>query len=188
MDILLDKVLVLNRSFFPLQLITVRKALIHLFTDTAVVMDEYWASLTFDQWSASRFYMTDRVIRTSSRVYIAPEILRLKEHDEVYNREICLTRQNIFLRDDFECQYCGDKAETIDHVIPKSRPAEFHMTSRQINSWTNLVACCKPCNTKKDNRTPDEAEMALKNMPRKPSTIKFKMRRGWKKSWSTYCY
>lgn len=69
-------------------------------------------------------------------------------------------------RDEYSCQYCGRKGNlTIDHVIPKSRGGP--------ESWENLVAACHPCNSKKGNRTPDEAKMPLLRKPRRPSHIVF---------------
>ena len=77
------------------------------------------------------------------------------------------TRKNLLVRDNFECQYCSSKKTplTMDHVNPKTKGG--------LDTWENLVAACQPCNRKKGNRTPKEAGMPLKRMPRKPNKIHY---------------
>lgn len=186
MDILADKVLVLNRNCFPLCVMTVERALRLLFQKKALVMDHQWVSYDIEAWSTHAFGKLDRAVRTPSRIYIAPEVIKLTDHDKVFSKNINLTSQNVFLRDDFECQYCGaSKDLTVDHVIPRSRAKEFNMDGR-INSWSNLVTCCRQCNGKKDNMTPKEAGMVLRSKPKRPTAVRFRLTRTWKESWKSY--
>jgi 5-methylcytosine-specific restriction endonuclease McrA len=78
--------------------------------------------------------------------------------------ELPFTRENIYARDEFTCQYCGKQFHSnelsLDHVYPKSRGGE--------DSWENLVTCCRKCNQKKADRTPEEARMPILCEPRKP--------------------
>jgi 5-methylcytosine-specific restriction endonuclease McrA len=186
MDILDEKVLVLNKRFFPLRVETVEKVLLLLFKGKAVVMDDCWTSFTLDEYSSTFFYKLDRVVRTVSRIYIAPEVIRLTELDLVLDKKLHLTHQNIFLRDGYTCGYCGTKEGRmeIEHIIPKSRYREFALSSH--TTWENVVTTCRPCNTKKGNRTPEEAGMPLLVLPHRPNaTLKFKHGKT-KSSWNTY--
>ena len=90
----------------------------------------------------------------------------------VPNKELPFCRENIFIRDDFTCQYCGRKFGydelTLDHVYPKSRSGP--------DIWENIVACCKECNQKKADRTPKEARMRLLRRPYRPKDyLKFEL-------------
>jgi len=90
-----------------------------------------------------------------------PTVIRLVRYVRVpYRRRIPLNRRAVFARDKSTCQYCGDRAENLDHVIPRSR----HGT----HTWENVVAACRPCNTRKGNRTPREAGMVLALSPAAP--------------------
>jgi len=77
------------------------------------------------------------------------------------------SRKNIHRRDKHICQYCSvilpENQGTLDHVIPRSRGG--------LNTWQNLVCCCVKCNTKKGNRTPNEANMKLLSIPKEPKSL-----------------
>ncbi|MEO5952416.1 MAG: HNH endonuclease, partial [Chloroflexia bacterium] len=77
-------------------------------------------------------------------------------------RRVPLSRREIFVRDNYTCQYCGKRTHdlTLDHIIPRSRGGP--------NSWDNLVSACHDCNGKKGQRTPDQAKMYLRSVPREP--------------------
>lgn len=96
-----------------------------------------------------------------------PSVIRLNDFVKVPYKKIILTRKNILKRDGHKCAYCGrgDLTLTLDHVVPRSRGGD--------DSWENLVAACLPCNNKKGNRTPEEANMILRRKPYKPNHIMF---------------
>jgi 5-methylcytosine-specific restriction endonuclease McrA len=143
------KVLVLNASYEPLSICDARNAVLLLFCGKAMMVASH----------------PEHRIRTVTESYPLPSIVRLTVFVQVEYRSTALSRKNLFRRDGFRCQYCGGKeAElTLDHVIPKSRGGE--------ESWENLVTACKPCNSKKGNRTPAEAGMTLLKKPSRPSHI-----------------
>lgn len=105
-------------------------------------------------------------LNTISRSFPMPSVIRLNRYVNAPYKGVNLTRQNIFKRDNNECQYCGTRRDlTLDHVIPSSRGGQ--------HSWINLVTACKRCNAKKGDQTPEQAEMRLKRKPYKPSYALF---------------
>ena len=87
---------------------------------------------------------------------------------KIYKNRVPYTKKNIIIRDDYECCYCGShKNLTIDHVIPESRGGK--------TNFENCVAACFPCNNKKNNRTPREANMFMKKKPHAPTISEFFM-------------
>ena len=136
-------VLVLNATYEPLNVCSVRRACVLLLKDKAEIVERL-----------------DRPMRSSTRSYPRPTVIRLVSYVRVpryHARKI--TRRAVFARDGFRCQYCGTSGRlTVDHVVPRSRAGE--------TTWENLVACCHPCNNRKGSRTPDEANMKLSRAPR----------------------
>lgn len=170
MQVLSEKVLVLNKNFFVLCAINVKAALRLVFSEKAVIMDDQFMSYTAEDWREYANPEGKQVIRTPSKSFVVPEVIRLTDFDQIISRPTSLTRQNIFIRDDYVCQYCGSTEKlTIDHVIPRSRALEFGMKSHEINSWENMTTCCEKCNNKKDNKTPKEANMKLTSKPIRPT-------------------
>lgn len=110
-------------------------------------------------------YEGEYEIRTTCGVFRLPFAIALVEYVRIPYKKAKLTRENVFRRDKFCCQYCGiglnASNATLDHVLPVSRGGK--------DSWENLVASCKKCNTKKSNQTPREARMKLLNEPSLPS-------------------
>jgi len=105
-------------------------------------------------------------LRTITTSFPMPSVIRLNRYVHAPYKGVTLTRQNIFKRDNFECQYCGTKRDlTLDHVLPTSRGGP--------HSWLNLVTACKRCNTRKGDFTPEEAGMPLRHKPFKPSYTLF---------------
>lgn len=143
-------VLVLNQDFSALTICSVQRAivLIHLRKAEAVEVRE------------------DFFIRSTSIRFPWPSVVRLKGYVRVPYRRIMLSRKNVLRRDGQRCQYCGSRDSlTVDHVYPKSRGGP--------DTWENLVAACVPCNNRKGNRTPDEANMKLRRRPFRPSHVMF---------------
>ena len=95
-----------------------------------------------------------------------PSVVRLTYFVKVpYRARATLSRRAVFLRDSFECQYCGAAAENVDHVMPRSRGGP--------HTWENVVASCRRCNSRKENRTPAEMGFHLKRPPHAPKGSHF---------------
>ncbi len=170
-SLLQEKVLVLNKYYQAIQIITLQRAVCHLVKGTAKVITPDWTTHTFEEWiQISQFYENgnnsgSKFIKSPSISLLVPDAVYLPYYESLPQNEVIFSRQNLFLRDQFTCQYCGKllknpKERTIDHVIPKSRGGK--------TVWTNVVLCCKKCNLKKGNRTPEEAGLKLLKLPRTP--------------------
>ncbi len=144
----MDKVLLLNSENEPLNITSWRRAIVLLIKGKA----EYIEKITN--------------IETYIKVgkYYIPRTIKLTYEMAIPELELPFSRENIFLRDENICQYCGrefpTKDLTLDHVFPKSRGGK--------TDWENIVCCCKNCNQFKADRTPEEAGMELLNDPCKP--------------------
>ncbi len=96
--------------------------------------------------------------------YPQPEVLRLVRYVKttfLYGRAPGWTKRGVLKRDSHTCGYCGERAATVDHILPISRGGR--------NTWTNTVAACHGCNARKANHTPSEAGMPLRQKPFAPS-------------------
>ena len=104
----------------------------------------------------------DKVVRSPSVEFRLPSVISLKSFVP-QDRSPAFTRFNLFLRDQFTCQYCGAVGNdmTFDHVMPRSRGGR--------TTWENIVTACAPCNLRKGGRTPLEAQMPPRRDPRRPS-------------------
>jgi len=104
-------------------------------------------------------------IKTATGVFQLPTALILVSYVRIPYKKVAISRENLMRRDNYECQYCGvrlnRKTGTVDHVVPKSKGGK--------HTWANVVAACKKCNNKKDNRTPVEAGMKLRCRPFVPA-------------------
>jgi 5-methylcytosine-specific restriction endonuclease McrA len=120
------------------------------------------------------FYKNDYISGVNGKKYPIPCVARTKRFFKINRSTIMFSRKNIFIRDDYTCQYCGSRLEndlTYDHVIPKSR---WDYNKGSPTSWTNIVTACVQCNRKKGDKTPKEAKMSLKKLPITPSkTIRY---------------
>ncbi|MFU8887495.1 MAG: HNH endonuclease [Trueperaceae bacterium] len=141
------RVLILNASYEPLHVCSVKRAI-------TLLMQEV----------AERVLDGDRVLRTPTLVVPVPSVIRLRRYVRRPHRQrVAFNRKNVFRRDDHSCQYCGARGHdlTLDHVLPRSRGGP--------TSWENVVACCRRCNASKRDRTPEEARMSLRRRPRAPT-------------------
>ena len=144
------RVLVLNYDFSPITVCTVQRAFLLVYLQKA----EMLAGLN------------GNVLRSVSQTFPMPAVIRLGSYINVPYKGVVLSRQNVFRRDGFQCQYCGSSKElTLDHVIPRSKNGK--------SSWTNLVTACKRCNTRKGDYTPEAAGLKLRKPPVKPSYLNF---------------
>ncbi len=139
--------LVLNATYEPLSIVPARRA-------ACLVLAEK-ADLVHDDGTALH----------SARLAIAtPTVIRLRYVVKVpFHRQTALSRRAVFARDSHICQYCGDLADSIDHVFPRSRGGR--------HVWDNVAAACRPCNLHKRDRTPEEAGMRLARIPRAPREL-----------------
>ena len=139
--------LVLNATYEPINVCTVRRAVVLLLKDKAEVIEHGdWAL-----HSASQTISRPVVIRLVAYVHIPRDTHRRK-----------ITRRAVFARDNWTCQYCGSHSSlTVDHVIPRSKGG--------ASSWENIVASCAPCNRRKGNALPRQAGMKLSKQPRTPN-------------------
>ena len=115
---------------------------------------------------AERVEDSDRVLRSPSQVFAVPSVVRLKKYvKRPPHQKVAFNRKNVFRRDENTCQYCDARGNdlTLDHVMPRSRGGG--------TSWKNVVACCRRCNAKKRDRTPEEANMLLKRKPYAPRFV-----------------
>ena len=109
----------------------------------------------------------EELVRSPSLAMNVPLVVRLRYMVKApRQRRAVLSRRAVFARDDYQCQYCGAHADSIDHILPRSRGGH--------HSWENLVAACKPCNLSKRDRTPEEAGMVLRRpsvAPKSPAWV-----------------
>ncbi len=159
-----SSVLVLNRSYLPVHVTSVKRALILLYQGIARAVDENYRTFNFESWKDLAAADISKSIGLVDRAIRIPRVIILINYDKLPKRHIKFSRANIFLRDRNRCQYCGNefkKSElNLDHVIPRTRGG--------ISSWDNVVCSCIPCNRQKGGRTPEEAGMKLIKKPRKP--------------------
>ena len=143
-----NAVLVLNTSYEAINICDAKRAIV-LILKGAATPEEY----------------TERFYHSPSLTFQVPAVIRLNTYVTISYKLVTFTRKNIFLRDNFTCYYCRDqfkpKELTLDHVLPKSKGG-WH-------NWDNVVSACIPCNKKKGNKTPAEANMSLLRKPKTPN-------------------
>lgn len=132
-------------SYYPLSLWPWQEAVKAAFLDRVDIVAEY-----------------DKVVRSPTTSIRIPSVVVLRDYVKP-QRTVAFTRFNLFLRDEFSCQYCGARGElTFDHVIPRARGG--------VTSWENVVAACSRCNLTKGSRSLRQAGMALRKPPRRPGS------------------
>ncbi len=168
-----SNVLVLNRHYAPVRVVSARRAFCLLFKRIAEIVhvqDREYISYDFDSWREvsehrARYEREHHEWIRCVRFELAvPKIVRLLVYDRLPRQPVKFNRRNIYARDGNRCQYCGRKYATseltLDHVVPRSRGGG--------TDWTNIVCCCVKCNVHKGGRTPGEARMRLIAEPVKP--------------------
>jgi 5-methylcytosine-specific restriction endonuclease McrA len=164
-EILERPTLVLNRSWQPIHVTTVVRALVMLWNESAKVVDpEDYRFYSWADWTALPTVEGRPFIRTARARFRVPEVVALQHFDRLPTAAVAFSRRNVAKRDHFTCQYCGTQpgvAElTIDHVIPRAQGGQ--------SIWTNCVAACADCNARKADRTPEQAGMRLRKIPSRP--------------------
>jgi len=149
MSIAHKKTLILNQDYSPLSICGFKKAFLLVHLKKAELLEN-----------------DDHPLRSINKSYPLPSVIRLNNYANIPYRGVMLTRQNIFKRDAFECQYCSSEKDlTLDHLIPRSKGGR--------SVWNNLVTACKKCNAHKGHATPEAKGLKLKRTPFKPSYIMF---------------
>ena len=145
-----SRTLLLNATYEPLRVISWQRAVVLVYLGKVEVVCTY-----------------ENVLRSVSTCMQAPAVVRLMTLVRRRRGRVMFSRRNVFLRDDFRCQYCGvhlPAAElTADHVVPRSRGGR--------TSWDNVVTACVPCNHRKGCSTPSQAQMTLRRKPERPSHL-----------------
>ena len=137
-------VLVLNATFEPLAVVSARRAVCLMLAEKVEML-----------------HATGRAYRSERRSVDVPSVVRLSHYVSVPRpRHRSPNRRAVFARDREACQYCGERAETMDHIVARSRGGQ--------HTWENVVAACRRCNAKKRDRLPSESGMMLRRRPEPP--------------------
>jgi 5-methylcytosine-specific restriction endonuclease McrA len=166
----MSHVLVLNATYEPLNVVSVRRAVVLLLKEKAEIVEAAGAWLRAEQVSLP-----------------VPTVIRLVYYVRIPRRfSLPVSRRTVLARDHYTCQYCGAQPGranlTIDHVLPRSRGGE--------SRWENVITACGPCNRRKGNRTPEEARMPLRHQPRRPRYLALTLLEGpaAPEEWGKYMY
>jgi len=158
-----SSVLVLNRSYLPVHVTSVRRAFTLLYQEVARAVDEGYETFDFEAWCRLSTFGQES-IGTSSGAVRVPRVIALLHFDRVPMRHVRYSRVNVFARDRYTCQYCGASPHrsqlNLDHVVPRSHGGK--------TSWENVVCSCVDCNRRKGGRTPEQARLRLLRAPRRP--------------------
>ncbi len=151
MNTLSGAVLVLNASYEPLNVVSIRRAVVLLLKEKAELVEA-----------------AERMLHAERMEMPCPLVIRLVHYVKIPQHfGLPLTRRMVLARDQYTCQYCGAQPGaselTLDHVIPRSRGGS--------KTWENVVACCRRCNQRKGDRTPAEAHMRLLRQPFRPRYV-----------------
>jgi 5-methylcytosine-specific restriction endonuclease McrA len=143
----MSKALVLNASYEPLCVVSVRRAVVLVLKEKAEVL-----------------HATGDALHSERSEMPIPSVIRLRYFVKVpFRARAALNRRAVFARDNHRCQYCGAPADNIDHVVPRSRGGE--------HVWENVVAACRPCNTRKEDRLLHETGLQLRHKPVAPKEL-----------------
>lgn len=147
----MERTLLLSQSYELIGPISWQKAICLLTMGKCEVIEEY----------------DDQQVRSTSVIFKMPAVVRLVNAFRRTKQRVRYRKQNVFARDRWACQYCGEKkmaAElTVDHVVPRAQGGK--------TVWENVVACCKACNAEKADRTPAQAKMKLRSKPARPDWV-----------------
>lgn len=152
----MESCLVLNATYEPIKVVDWRRAMTLWAQGKVEVLEEH-----------------DRTVRAVSFSFRLPSVVRLLHFVRLRKRPLVqFTRANIYLRDNYTCQYCLQRFKTqdltFDHVVPVAAGGQ--------RGWENIVTACEPCNRRKANRTPEQAGLVLKHKPRRPLVLPLQMR------------
>ena len=142
------RTLVLNAGYEPLAVVSFKRALVLVLNQKATILAG----------------IDNAVVRSASQEFDLPSVILLSRYVRIPNaRRVPVSRRGVLRRDSSRCGYCLGPANTIDHIMPKSRGGK--------DTWENLVACCLRCNNAKSDKTPAEMGWELKVTPKMPSGL-----------------
>ena len=168
-------VLVLNKFYMAVHVVSVRRALVMLYRELAEVIHVeagQYQSFDFESWLEISEYESSELdeidpadwVRSVNFSLRVPRIIRLSFYDKVPKLTLRFNRRNLFARDRNRCQYCAESKPlgklSFDHIVPTSRGGK--------TTWENVVCCCLACNGRKGDRLPEEAGMKLIRKPLQP--------------------
>ncbi len=161
-------VLVLNKNWQAINVKTPFEAISMMYANTATVLHvegtDIMSPLSWNQWVELPYDENQQYINTTNKKIRVPKIIILAKYNKVPQRRPRLSKRNIWLRDNFTCQYTGKRIKksegNIDHVIPRSKGGK--------TDWSNLVIACKEINQLKADRTPEQAGLKLIKPPAEP--------------------
>lgn len=183
-SVLVRPTLVLNRNWQPVGVATVAKALTKVWNETARIVDPAdYQQYSWENWAELRPGDGDLFIQTNRFQLRVPEVVTLTKYDRLPASAVTFSRRNVFKRDKFMCQYCGTQPGseelTIDHVLPRAQGG--------TSTWANCVLACIDCNSRKADRTPEQARMPLRSTPVRPKWKPVYASRGIRiESWSLF--
>lgn len=167
--ILNTRVLVLNRSYLPVHVTSVKRAFALLYQGVAKAVDEQYRTFDFDSWRELAVELHHERVGLVGGFIRVPRVLLLIAYERVPKRHVRFSRFNIYARDGNSCQYCGKRFSrtelNLDHVVPRSAGG--------MSIWENVVCSCHNCNRRKGGRTPEQAGMVLVKRPRRPEWTPF---------------
>jgi 5-methylcytosine-specific restriction endonuclease McrA len=144
------RTLLLNSWAMPHAILTWDDAICLVYQEKVTILEEY-----------------DEIVSSPSTSYFIPAVIQLRQPVATMKKGVKFSRINVFTRDGFKCQYCGDRKTmrelNYDHVIPRKQGGK--------TTWDNIVTCCYPCNEMKASRTPEQAGMRLLRKPTKPHAL-----------------
>ena len=141
----MSRALVLNATYEPLCLVAARRAVVLVMRSKAEILREH-----------------EDPFHSALITVASPSVVRLTHYVRVpHRRRATLSRRAVLMRDGYRCEYCGGTAESVDHVVPRSKGGR--------HTWDNVVAACRRCNSHKEDRLPREAGMRLRSRPAPPA-------------------
>lgn len=166
-DVLRSKALVLNRSFLPIHITTVRRACVLLFQGIARAVDADCQTFDFGGWR-ERLEEGESLGLVTGTMPV-PRVIVLVTYDRVPRRHLRFSRHNVYSRDRDTCQYCGRRLPrselNLDHVVPRSQGG--------LSTWDNVVCSCHTCNRRKGGNTPEQSGIRLLRRPVRPAWTPF---------------
>lgn len=159
--------LVLNKGWMPVNIVTAYDAVTKTFQGKAKIIDPSmdFQQFNWNDWEKLRPKDDEQGIRAGrGLVFRIPWVILLKKFDKLHNRGVNFSRRELYRRDDFQCQYCGDrpgsKELSVDHIVPRSQGGQ--------TTWENCVVACVECNSRKADYSLRQIGMRLLKKPCKP--------------------